>query len=131
MKKNISILGSTGSIGLDAFKILSRKKNFFKVNILAANKNYNLICDQIIRFKPKIFIINNQETYIRVKKRFKKKNIIIINKFENQKNHFQKSQRRQTLLLQWHEFFLLMFHLLIRLLWMFSFIIPIIYDIFI
>ena len=27
MKKNISILGSTGSIGLDAFKILSRKKN--------------------------------------------------------------------------------------------------------
>ena len=91
MKKNVSILGSTGSIGLDAFKILSRKKNSFKVNILAANKNYNLICDQIIKFKPKIFIIDNQETYIRVKKRFKKKNIIIINKFENQKNHFQKS----------------------------------------
>ena len=91
MKKNISILGSTGSIGLDAFKILSRKKNSFKVNILAANKNYNLICDQIIKFKPKIFIIDNQETYLRVKKRFKKKNIIIINKFENQKNHFQKS----------------------------------------
>ena len=91
MKKNISILGSTGSIGLDAFKILSRKKDSFKVNILAANKNYNLICDQIIKFKPKIFIIDNQETYLRVKKRFKKKNIIIINKFENQKNHFQKS----------------------------------------
>ena len=70
MKKNISILGSTGSIGLDAFKILSRKKNSFKVNILAANKNYNLICDQIIKFKPKIFIIDNQETYLRVKKRF-------------------------------------------------------------
>ena len=91
MKKNISILGSTGSIGLDAFKILSRKKNSFKVNILAANKNYNLICDQIIKFKPKIFIIDNQETYLRVKKRFKKKKIIIINKFENQKNYFQKS----------------------------------------
>ena len=91
MKKNISILGSTGSIGLDAFKILSRKKDSFKVNILAANKNYNLICDQIIKFKPKIFIIDNQETYLRVKKRFKKKNIIILNKFENQKNHFQKS----------------------------------------
>ena len=78
MKKNISILGSTGSIGLDAFKILSRKKNSFKVNILAANKNYNLICDQIIKFKPKIFIIDNQETYLRVKKRFKKKNIKLI-----------------------------------------------------
>ena len=66
MKKNISILGSTGSIGLDTFKILSRKKDSFKVNILAANKNYNLICDQIIKFKPKIFIIDNQETYLKV-----------------------------------------------------------------
>ena len=58
------------------------------MNILAANKNYNLICDQIIKFKPKVFIIDNQETYLRVKK-FKKKNIIIINKFENQKIIFK------------------------------------------
>ena len=75
MKKNISILGSTGSIGLNTFKILSKKKNFFSVNILAANKNYNLICNQIIKFKPKVFIIANYETYLKVKKKFKKKKL--------------------------------------------------------
>ena len=69
MKKDISILGSTGSIGLNTFKILSKKKFFFKINILAANKNYNLICKQIIKFKPKVFIINNYATYLKVKKK--------------------------------------------------------------
>ena len=59
MKKSISILGSTGSIGLNTFKLLNNKKNIFKVNILAANKNYDLICKQIIKFKPKVFIIDN------------------------------------------------------------------------
>ena len=90
MKKNISILGSTGSIGLNVFKILSKKNFFFKINVLAANKNYKLICKQIIKFKPKVFIINNYETYLKVKKRFKKKNVRIINKLESQKNYFKK-----------------------------------------
>jgi len=91
MKKNISILGSTGSIGLSALEILSRKKNFFKINILAANKNYKLISKQIIKFKPKVFIINNYETYLKVKKKFQKKNVKIINKLEIQKNYLKKS----------------------------------------
>ena len=91
MKKDISILGSTGSIGLNTFKILSKKKIFFKINILAANKNYNLICKQIIKFKPKVFIINNYATYLKVKKKFKSKNVRIINKLEGQKNYFKKS----------------------------------------
>ena len=34
MKKIISILGSTGPIGLSAFKIID-KKNYFKINILS------------------------------------------------------------------------------------------------
>ena len=86
MKKNISILGSTGSIGLNALKILSKKKNFFKINILAANKNYKLISNQIIRFKPRVFIVNDYQTYLNIKKKFKKKNIKIINKLDSQKN---------------------------------------------
>ena len=73
MKKNVSILGSTGSIGLSSLKIFSRKNKLFKINILAANKNYKLISKQIIKFKPKVFIINNYEIYLKVKKKFKKK----------------------------------------------------------
>ena len=43
MKKKISILGSTGSIGVNTLKIIDKKKNLFEVNILAADKNYSLI----------------------------------------------------------------------------------------
>ncbi len=91
MKKNITILGSTGSIGLNALKLITKKKNLFKINILCANKNYKLICEQIRKFKPKVFIINNFAVYLKIKKKFKNKNIKIINKIENQKNNFQKS----------------------------------------
>ena len=91
MKKNISILGSTGSVGLNVLKIVHIKKFFFNINVLAANKNYKLICDQIIKFKPKVFIIDNYKIYLKVKKKFKKKNVKIINKLEDQKNYFKKS----------------------------------------
>ena len=73
MKKSISILGSTGSIGLNSLKIISNKKFLFSVNILAANRNYKLICNQIIKFKPKVFIINDYSIYLKVKEKFKKK----------------------------------------------------------
>jgi len=91
MKKNISVLGSTGSIGLNVLKILNKKNFSFKINILAANKNYKLICEQIIKFKPNVFIINNYATYLKVKKKFKNKNVKIINKLEDQKNYFKNS----------------------------------------
>ena len=67
MKKNVSILGSTGSIGLSSLTIFSKKKNLFSINVLAANKNYRLICKQINQFKPKFFIINDLKIFEKVK----------------------------------------------------------------
>ena len=78
MKKIISILGSTGSIGQSSLKIISKKKKLFKINILSANKNYRLICNQIKQYKPKIFIINNLIVLNKVKKKFKKTKVILI-----------------------------------------------------
>ena len=49
MAKKISILGSTGSIGLTTLKIINKKKSYFTVNLLSANKNFKLICDVIIK----------------------------------------------------------------------------------
>ena len=63
MKKTISILGSTGSIGLNSLKIIDKKKNNFKINLLSANKNFKLIGKQIKKYRPSIFIINDQEIY--------------------------------------------------------------------
>ncbi len=79
MKKLISILGSTGSIGLTTLHIVDKKKNYFKPFIFSANKNYSLICKQIIKYKPKYFLINNEKTFNKVKKKFgKKKNKVKI-----------------------------------------------------
>ncbi len=79
MIKKISILGSTGSIGLTTLGIISKKKNLFKVILLSGNKNFNLICKQIKKYNPKYFLIKDPNTFERVKKRFKKKKIKIIN----------------------------------------------------
>ena len=40
MKQSISILGSTGSIGLSVLSIIDKRKNLFKVELLAANKSF-------------------------------------------------------------------------------------------
>ena len=50
MKRIISILGSTGSIGLSSLSIIDKKKKDFKINVLSANKNYSLICKQIKKY---------------------------------------------------------------------------------
>ncbi len=82
MRKNISILGSTGSIGLSVLKIIDKKKNYFKINLLSANKNYKLICKQISKYKPKYFIINDPVIFNKVKKKIKS-NTKIFNDYKN------------------------------------------------
>ena len=72
MKKTISILGSTGSVGQTSLEIISKKK-LFDVNLLYANKNFKLICHQIKKYNPKIFVINDLKILEKVKKKFKAK----------------------------------------------------------
>ena len=81
-EKLLSILGSTGSIGLTTLKIINQKKKLFKPYIFSANKNYKEICKQIILYKPSYFLINNELIYKKIKKKFKKNGTIIINKIE-------------------------------------------------
>ena len=79
MKKLISILGSTGSIGLSTFKIIDKKKNFFKINLLSANKNYSRILNQIKKYNPDFFVVKNKKIYEKLKKKSFKKTIILNN----------------------------------------------------
>ena len=85
MQKKISILGSTGSIGLTTLKILEKKKKYLKPYIFSANKNYALICKQIKIFKPSYFIVFNENIYKKIKKKFQKKKIVILNNFNHLK----------------------------------------------
>ena len=88
MKKLISILGSTGSIGLTTLKILDVKKNYFKPYLFSADKNYKLICSQIKKYKPIFFLIYNKNAYKKVKKKFKNHKTKIIQTLEI--NHLKK-----------------------------------------
>ena len=85
MKKIISILGSTGSVGLTTLSIIEKKKNLFKFNLLSAKKNYSLICKQIKKYNPSVFVISDKKIFIKIKKKFRKKNITILNNYDDLK----------------------------------------------
>jgi len=61
--KNVVILGSTGSIGKNALEVLSNFTDRFSVFGLSAHTNMNLLKDQIERFKPKMVVITDEESF--------------------------------------------------------------------
>ncbi len=90
MKKKIAILGSTGSIGKSTIDIIYKNKNNFDVVLLTTNNNYNEILNQIKKLKPKNIIINNNENFLKLKKKFLKRKINIFNSFKNFDHRFNK-----------------------------------------
>ena len=97
MKKSICILGSTGSIGKSTINLISKNKNIFSVDLLMANSNYKLICEQIRKYQPNYFIINNYKIYLKTKNKFRKKKIKILNNING-----VRLEKRVTLL--FHQF---------------------------
>ena len=81
MKKKISILGSTGSIGLSALNIIDKKRNFFNIDLLSAKSNYKLICKQIKKYKPKIFVVKDQIIFKKIKNKYRKNKVKVLDSF--------------------------------------------------
>ena len=67
MKKRVSILGSTGSIGISTLKILMYLKDEFEVTCLTANTNSKLLIDQAKKFNPESVCIVDESSYEKVK----------------------------------------------------------------
>ncbi|UCB52213.1 MAG: 1-deoxy-D-xylulose-5-phosphate reductoisomerase [Candidatus Zixiibacteriota bacterium] len=63
--KNVVILGSSGSIGRNALKVLSDFKERFSVFGLSVHSNVGLLEEQIPRFGPKMAVITDQESFER------------------------------------------------------------------
>ena len=83
MKKNIVILGSTGSIGQNTFNIIKNDKKNFDIKLLSTNKNVSEIIKQAKEFKVKNIIINDYDEFIKAKSKNKNKNINIFNNFKD------------------------------------------------
>ena len=60
MKKKISILGSTGSIGRQALEVIENLGDKFEIIALAAGSNIDLLNKQISKFKPKYAFANEK-----------------------------------------------------------------------
>ena len=59
MKRKISILGSTGSIGRQALEVIEKLPEQFEIVALAAGSNTKLLNEQIKKFKPKYASASN------------------------------------------------------------------------
>jgi 1-deoxy-D-xylulose-5-phosphate reductoisomerase len=62
--KKIIILGSTGSIGTQTIEVVNKYPKLFRVVGLAANSRFDLLAEQIKRFKPKMVCIGQDSTGI-------------------------------------------------------------------
>lgn len=67
MKRNIAILGSTGSIGTQALDVIREHKDEFEVYALTANNNADLLIAQAREFMPEVVVIANEDKYAYVK----------------------------------------------------------------
>lgn len=71
-KKNIAILGSTGSIGTQALEVIKANAEYFSVYALTANNNAELLIKQSIEFQPEMVVIANEHLYLTVKQALEK-----------------------------------------------------------
>lgn len=60
---NISILGSTGSIGKQTLDIVRKNQDLFKVTALTANRNIELLYEQVKEFKPKLTVVADDSKF--------------------------------------------------------------------
>lgn len=67
IKKNIAVLGSTGSIGTQTLDIIAEYPQLFKATVLTARRNWQLLAEQARRFNPQLVIITDENYYPQLK----------------------------------------------------------------
>ncbi len=78
MKKRISILGSTGSIGINALKIADSLPDIFKIKNLTANSNFELLIEQTKKYNPRSICIVQEQFYKSLKEGVNSKQVEIL-----------------------------------------------------
>lgn len=66
-KKQIAILGSTGSIGTQALEVIEEHSDLYEVYCLTANNKVDLLAEQARKFNPAAVVIANESHYERLK----------------------------------------------------------------
>lgn len=66
-KKNIAIIGSTGSIGTQALEVIRENPDQFVAEVLVGNSNADLLIKQALEFNPNAVVIADESKYQQVK----------------------------------------------------------------
>ena len=66
-KRQLAILGSTGSIGTQAFEVVSEHSDLFEVYALTANNQVDLLINQARKYMPEVVVIANERKYPELK----------------------------------------------------------------
>lgn len=61
--RSLAILGSTGSIGTQTLEVVAAHPECFRVEVLTANNNVELLVQQALKFRPDSVVIANEEKY--------------------------------------------------------------------
>ncbi len=70
--KKITILGSTGSIGVNTLNVVRKLGKGYKITGISAQKNVNLLIKQIIEFRPTIVALGDEGAAQELKKRLRR-----------------------------------------------------------
>lgn len=62
-KKNIAVLGSTGSIGKQTLEVVKSHRDKFQIEVLTANNNTELLVAQAVEFQPNVVVVADESKY--------------------------------------------------------------------
>ena len=71
--KEITILGSTGSIGINTLDVISNHHDKFNVRALTANKNLDVLAEQCFKYQPEYAVITDELSASKLEEKLKKK----------------------------------------------------------
>ena len=66
-KRQIAILGSTGSIGTQALQVIEEHSDLYEVYCLTANNKVELLAEQAHKFNPAAVVVANEQRYEELK----------------------------------------------------------------
>src|ERR1700756_2182021 len=69
---NITVLGSTGSIGVNTLDVVRQHGDRFKVFSLVAGRNVDVLCSQILEFRPKVVVVADSNALEELRERLRK-----------------------------------------------------------
>jgi len=78
MKRNVAILGSTGSIGQQALEVIRHHRDLFQAEVLTAGRNADLLIEQALQFVPAYVVIADETQYENVKESLSKLPVTVL-----------------------------------------------------